>query len=233
MKKRIIIALVVILLLLGCLSLTLCGHTKTVATEPPTDSMAVMVMQIQKCNRLYTAEAQVHKIVTHGDQKRLQGSFMRHQFDMRVPGTERKVAIPINATVKAYIDFANFSERNIKRNGRKIEITLPDPKMVMTSSRIDHQRVKEYVPLVRSNYTDAELAKLSQQGREAIIADIPQMNLTETARLSAANILIPMLRDMGFAESDIMVTFRSDFRADDIRSMLVTADVEQTKKETR
>lgn len=230
MKRKYTIAVIAMMLLAGCsLMLMRCTHTATTDTEQPTDSLAVMVMQIQKCNRLYTAEAQVHKIVTHGDQKRLQGSFMRHKFDMRVPGTERKVALPIDATVKAYIDFAKFGERNIRRQGGKIEIILPDPKMVLTSSCIDHQRVKEYVPMVRSNYTDAELAQLSQQGRDAIIVDIPRMNLTETARISAANILIPMLRDMGYAENDITVTFRSDFNANDVRSMLVTSDVEQDK----
>ena len=31
------------------------------------DTIPVMVMQIQKCSRLYTAEAHVHKIITHDD----------------------------------------------------------------------------------------------------------------------------------------------------------------------
>lgn len=88
-----------------------------------------MVMQIQKCTRLYTAEAHVHKIITHDDQFKLKGSFLKHEFNIPVPGSNRKVAIPMDATIKAYVDFQGFSDRNVSRKGDKIEIILPDPKM--------------------------------------------------------------------------------------------------------
>ena len=229
MKKQVKTASAFLMLILGLviLAMTTCRGSHNKPQQVANDTLGVMVMQIQKCSRLYTAEAQVRKIVTQDDQMRLQGSIFSHKFDVHVPGSERKVAIPIDATVKAYIDFGSFSKENVVRHGDRIEIILPDPQMVMTSSRIDHEHMKEHVSLARSNYSDKELAQLEQQGRDAIIKDIPQLGLIETARLSAANILIPMLKDMGFAEQHVTVTFRKDFNVDTPQLKVVSSDVEQ------
>ncbi len=184
------------------------------------DTIPVMVMQIQKCSRLYTAEAHVHKIITHDDQLNLKGSFMKKDFNIHIPGSNRKVAIPMDATIKAYVDFEGFSQKNVSRKGDKIEIILPDPKLVLTNSKIDHKAVKQYVSLTRSNFTDAELTKLEQQGRQSIINDIPNIDLMEQAQFSAANTLIPMLIDMGFKEEDIKISFRKKFTLQDLKGFI-------------
>lgn len=184
------------------------------------DTIPVMVMQIQKCSRLYTAEAHVHKIITHDDQLNLKGSFMKKDFNIHIPGSNRKVAIPMDATIKAYVDFEEFSQKNVSRKGDKIEIILPDPKLVLTNSKIDHKAVKQYVSLTRSNFTDAELTKLEQQGRQSIINDIPNIDLMEQAQFSAANTLIPMLIDMGFKEEDIKISFRKKFTLQDLKGFI-------------
>ena len=181
------------------------------------DTIPVMVMQIQKCSRLYTAEAHVHKIITHDDQLNLKGSFMKKDFNIHIPGSNRKVAIPMDATIKAYVDFEGFSQKNVSRKGDKIEIILPDPKLVLTNSKIDHKAVKQYASLTRSNFTDAELTKLEQQGRQSIINDIPNIDLMEQAQFSAANTLIPMLIDMGFKEENIKISFRKKFTLQDLK----------------
>ena len=191
------------------------------------DTIPVLVTQIQKCNRLYTAEAHVHKIITHDDQLNLKGSIFKKSFNIHVPGSNRKVAIPMDATIKAYIDFQGFSAQNVNRKGDKIEIILPDPKMVLTSSKIDHNGVKQYVSLTRSNFNDAELSQLEQQGRKSIINDIPNLDLTEQAQLSAANTLIPMLKDMGFKEENIKISFRKKFSLEDIKSFFDASTVEK------
>lgn len=184
------------------------------------DTIPVMVMQIQKCSRLYTAEAHVHKIITHDDQLNLKGSFMKKDFNIHIPGSNRKVAIPMDATIKAYVDFEGFSQKNVSRKGDKIEIILPDPKLVLTSSKIDHKAVKQYVSLTRSNFTDAELTKLEQQGRQSIINDIPNIDLMEQAQFSAANTLIPMLINMGFKEENIKISFRKKFTLQDLKGFI-------------
>lgn len=213
-------------LLFIILSATILAFSACSQKQPTTekvnviDTIPVMVMQIQKCSRLYTAEAHVHKIITHDDQLNLKGSFMKKDFNIHIPGSNRKVAIPMDATIKAYVDFEGFSQKNVSRKGDKIEIILPDPKLVLTSSKIDHKAVKQYVSLTRSNFTDAELTKLEQQGRQSIINDIPNIDLMEQAQFSAANTLIPMLIDMGFKEENIKISFRKKFTLQDLKGFI-------------
>lgn len=204
-----------------------CSQKKTEEKVEVIDTIPVMVMQIQKCNRLYTTEAHVHKIVTHDDNIQLKGSLFKKTFNIEVPGSNRKVAIPMDATLKAYIDFQDFNTKNVSRHGNKIEIILPDPKVMLTSSKIDHDGIKQYVALTRSNFSDAELTQYEQQGRESIIKDIPNMEIIETARQSAANTLIPMLIDMGFQENNIKVTFRKKFTLDDLKAIIDKTTIEK------
>ena len=103
------------------------------------------MVQVQKCSKLYTTEYHIHKIVTHHDVLRLKGSLLTKDIDIPLPLGERKIAIPMDATLKGYIDFSDFSEDNIERNGERITILLPDPKVVMTSSKINQKEVREYV----------------------------------------------------------------------------------------
>lgn len=208
-----------------------CSQKKTEEKEQVIDTIPVMVMQIQKCSRLYTAEVHVHKIITHDDQIKLKGSFLKKAFNIEVPGSNRKVAIPMDATLKAYVDFKDFSEKNVSRKGEKIGIILPDPKVILSSSKIDHEGVKQFVSLTRSNFSDAELAQYEQQGREGVIRDIPRLDIIETARQSAANTLIPMLKDMGFKEENIQITFRKKFSLDDIKTLIVGSEERRVKNE--
>ncbi len=182
--------------------------------------MPMLVMQVQKCSRLYTAEFKVHKIVTHDDEVRMKGKILKHDYDIALPVGCRKVAIPMDATVKAYVDFSDFSAKSIVRNGRKIEIILPDPRVQLTATKINHQEIKKYVALMRQDFTDAELASYERQGRDAIVKEIPGMGITEMARESAAKVITPLFVGMGFDEKDITVTFRKDFTAADILKMV-------------
>lgn len=158
--------------------------------------------------------------MTHDDALRLKGSLLQKQFDIKVPMADRKIAIPIDAKLKAYIDFSAFSEENIERDGRKITIVLPDPQVTMTSSKIDQKNVRQYVALTRSNFSDAELADYQQQGRQAIIESIPKMGILESAQRNAAKVLVPMLKELGYAEEDITIAFRKQYGAKDIEKLL-------------
>jgi hypothetical protein len=184
------------------------------------DTVPMLIMQVQKCSKLYTAEYRVHKIVTHDDALRLKGSLLKKQFDIKVPMADRKIAIPIDAKLKAYIDFSDFSEKNIERDGRKITIVLPDPQVSMTSSKIDQKNVRQYVALTRSDFSDAELADYQQQGRKAIIESIPKMGILESAQRNAAKVLVPMLKELGYAEEDITIAFRKQYGPKDIETLL-------------
>lgn len=194
--------------------------TKPDDTPAAIDTIPTLITQVKKCSRLYTAEYKIHKIITHNDEVRAKGKILNHEYDVALPVGERKVAIPVDATIKAYIDFGDFSERNIKRNGRKMEILLPDPHVQLTASRINHGEIRKYVAMMRQNFSDAELANYEQQGRKAIINDIPRLDITDMAKESATKIIVPFFVGMGFDEKDITVTFRKDFTAKEIIRMV-------------
>ena len=211
------------------LLLCACGKKQTPTSTEHVDTIPMLILQIQKCSRLYAAECRMRKIVTHDDRAQVQGQFMKHDYNIDLPLGQRKVAIPIEATVKAYIDFSAFSDANVRRTGQKIEVILPDPSIVLTATRIDHKAVKQHVPLTRRNFSDEELASYERQGRQAIIDAIPQTDIVAMARESAARTLIPMLMRAGFAEQDITVSFRKDITKRDIRGMIERKDSDNGK----
>lgn len=198
-------------------------------TASSDDAFHSFVMQVQKCSRIYTTEVKIHKIVTHDDVIRLKGTILAQDFNIRMPLGDRKIAIPMDATLKAFIDMSDFSEKNVERDGQKIIITLPDPQVTLTSSKIDQKGIKEYVGLVRSHFTDAEMADYEQQGRAATIASIPQLGIISTAQENAARVLVPLITQMGYQEQDIVIQFRKEYGIQDIKS-LVNMDIEHGKK---
>jgi hypothetical protein len=112
------------LIYISLLILTLCSCSgkKTEADVAKVDTIPMMIMQIQKCSKLYTAECYVHKIITHDDEAKLSGQLMMRKFRVSLPVGKRKIAIPMDATLKAYIDFSSFNENNVHKYGKKIEI---------------------------------------------------------------------------------------------------------------
>ena len=224
--SRIVSFLSAILLFAGC-SCSGDAPEEKPAPYQSIDTVPMLVMQIQKCSRLYTTEYKVHKIVTHDDVVRLQGSLLKQNINIKLPLGDRKVAIPMDATLKAYIDFSGFSEANIERQGNKITILLPDPKVELTSSKVNQQEIRSYVGLMRAGFSDQEMSNYEQQGREAIIQSIPQLGIVDMARANAARALVPLLQQMGYREEDITIAFRKEFKPYDIRRFLEVSNNEK------
>lgn len=203
-----------------CLSLlSACRGKETKAEAVRVDTLS-LVMQVKECARLYTAEYEVHKLVLKDDPLRVKGNLFQRTFDVKVPIGERKVMIPLDVTLKAYIDFTGFDEKNVLRSGDRIVVTLPDPRVVVTSSRINHDEVKQFVSLTRSDYTSAELADFTRQGEDEILASVPQLGILEMARENAAHVLVPMLTRLGYDERNIVISFRKDFTTADMPLLL-------------
>ena len=203
-----------------CLSLlSACRGEETKAEAVRVDTLS-LVMQVKECARLYTAEYEVHKLVLKDDPLRVKGNLFQRAFDVKVPIGERKVMIPLDVTLKAYIDFTGFDEKNVLRSGDRIVVTLPDPRVVVTSSRINHDEVKQFVSLTRSDYTSAEVADFTRQGEDEILASVPQLGILEMARENAAHVLVPMLTRLGYDERNIVISFRKDFTTADMPLLL-------------
>lgn len=209
-------------LLLFVVLLFACGRDTKNATskQAEVDSIPMLVMQIQKCSRLYTSEYRLHKIVTYDDTMSVKGNLFHQPFKINLPLGKRRIAIPIKANVKAYVDFGNFSEKNVKKHGDKIEIILPDPEVVLTATQIDHEGVKQKVSFFRSDFSDEEVTRIQQQGREVIIKSIPNLGIIENARQNAANQLIPIIEQLGYQPELVTITFRKHFSISDIPSLV-------------
>ena len=113
--------------------LTACGGGDVQQEEEL--GMPDLVVQVQQQSRLYSTECRVRKIIAHNDTRQLSGSILRQEFSVDLPLGRRRVAIPVEATVRAYIDFADFGEDNVHRSGDQIEIVLPDPKIELIGTR--------------------------------------------------------------------------------------------------
>ena len=186
-------------------------------TEEPTDTLAVLVTRVQECSRLYTTEFRVHKIVAC-ESDRTVGALGLHVGASTFG--ERKVLIPMEATLKGYIDLSTFSVANVERQGRRVVITLPDPQVMMTATRIDHEGVRHYVTGLRESFVDKELTALEAQGRKSIIDEIPALGIERAARASAARMLIPIIATLGYDEADITINFRKDLTPYDLKRSL-------------
>lgn len=213
MKTRVIQAFLLLLTFTACSG----GVTAEEDAVSQTDTLRLLTTQIQQCSRLYTTEYHVHKIVACESDRQVQ--MPGFSFGLDIFG-DRKVIIPIDATLKGYIDFSQFSESNVERQGDRISITLPDPQVLLTSTRIDQEGVKTFVTGFRDHFSDQEMTAFETQGRQAIIDDIPSLGIERAAQASAARILIPLISQLGFDEQHITIHFRSDYQPGSLKRQL-------------
>jgi len=174
------------------------------------DTTLVLITKARQCARLYTAEYDIHKIITHDDELYLKGSVLQKDINVNLPLGKRKVAIPMDATVKAYVDFSNFSEENVRRYGNRIEIMLPDPEIVITQTKIRNEDIRMQVPLLRSDFSTEELSKYEEEGRKSIVQSLPKLGIVKMAEESSAKVLIPMIEKLGYKPECITISFSRD-----------------------
>ena len=212
-KRRKIVALLgIFALLIAVFLANRCMSSSTEKVVERADSVPkpTLIMQLQRCSRLNTAEIKLHKIITHDDEMKLSGKLMGKELSVNIPAGKRKVAIPLHATVKASIDLGKVTDDDIVREGDKITIYLPQPDVEITETHIDHEGVRQFVALTRSNFSDEELQKYELEGRKSIEQSLPSLGIEEMARESAARQLVPIVQAFGFKDIDITITFRKD-----------------------
>ena len=212
-KRKIYLFLGILALLLAAFLANRCASSSAsekVAEKKDSVSGPTLIMQLQRCSRLSTAEIKLHKIITHDDEMKLSGKLMGKDLSINIPAGKRKVAIPLYATVKASIDLGKVTDDDIVREGDKITIFLPEPEVEITETHIDHEGVRQFVALTRSNFTDEELQKYELEGRKSIEQSLGSLGIENMARESAARQLVPIVQAFGYKDSDITITFRKD-----------------------
>ena len=215
--------------LLSCLLLLFligCGKKQEAQTGGKTsvDTLTVLATHISACSRLYTSQYDLRKILIYTDTTTLNGNFLNQHVKVNVPFSDRRIAIPITATAKAYIDLGKLKKDDVVKRGDKIEIVLPDPEIVLTSTTIDHAGVKQKVGLLRHNFSDNEITKIQQTGRTELIKSLSQTNILEDAKANAARVIIPLAAQCGYKEENVTVTFRRNFGASDVPMLIRQLD---------
>ena len=203
-------AALLVLCLMLLIGFLIGSHRKTdKAPVASIDTIPVLAQRISDCSRLYTAEYQLHKIVMYDDPAVVDGKLFNHDIHINLPLGTRRIAIPVTATAKAYIDMNRLTADNIHRHGDKVEIILPDPEVTLTATRIDHEGIMQEVSLLRSRFTD-----------EDIINSLPSTDILADARQSAARQLIPIIVRMGFREENVTITFRRELTPERLKSII-------------
>lgn len=209
-----------------------CGSKSDATTDnvaEQIDTLAVLQTQLRACSRLNVAEYRVRKIVTHKDEVQVKGKLFGKDINVDVPFAERKIAIPIMATVKASINMQDVelvkgkvdtsADGSVQKEqsadgppgtAHHIEIFLPQPEVVITETHIDHDGVKQMVPFLRKDFTDEERLVYERKGRDEIEQEIRTSAILQQARRSAANQLIPIVEKMGYSIENITITFREE-----------------------
>lgn len=194
-----------------------CDKGQKADIQEDSDPLPVLTNRIQQCSKLYTTEYRIHKIVLVETEKKIESNFLGMGFNL--PVGERKLIIPMEATLKGYIDFSNLKDDDITIDGDQVFVTLPDPEVELTSTRIDHDGTKQYVSWYLSNFNTAEQTAHAAKGRRDIINKLKndkkqKQRIVESARESAVNLLIPLISQMGFEEQNITIKFQREFSFD-------------------
>ncbi len=192
-----------ILTLLSALLLVACGgNTQQEAAQPGN----TLVNSIQQCAKLNIAQYKVHKVIVYEDPGTVESNILFEKISIPIPG-KKKILIPVDATVKTYIDFSRFGEGDIRKEGEKIFITLPEPQIELVSSKIDYENEKSIVSWNRSDFTEKEREEFIRQGRDSILTSLAQNDIIGRSCANAFNALLPILTSAGFKPEDVTISF--------------------------
>lgn len=184
------------------------------------DTLSVLMTSISACSRLYSAQYDLRKILVYTDTTTISGNFMSHHVKLNLPLSDRRIALPISATAKAFIDFGKLKKENVVRHGDKLEIILPDPEITLTSTAIDHKGVRKKVGLLRHGFTDEEITSIQQHGRKEILDGLAKTDILLDAQESATRLIVPIAVQCGFKEENVKVTFRKSLQSDGMSSLV-------------
>ena len=147
------------------------------------------VFEIKKIGTLSTTEYTLGKIVKLNDE----GEWYKFG--------DRKILISCKAKVKAGVNLANISDEDIKIDGKKIEITIPQAQI--TSFDMDPNSIKTEMTEVsgfRFQFTQEETNKILIKGEKAIKKDMQQLDILNDAQKNAEVFIRDFYKQLGFEE---------------------------------
>lgn len=201
-------------MIMSVLATVSCAEKEGTSAQETIPEPGAVLSAVQQTGRLYVTQYTMRKIVTADDIKQIEGTILNRKYKIRLPVGDRKVAIPVDAVFKAYVDFSSIGPEDVEvsKSPRSVEITLPEPQVELISTTVDYAGIKEYRDGLRSRFSNEELSDFEKQGRAVMVNAMPKAEMQATARLNAAEQLIPMLVKAGFPRDSITILFSSPTR---------------------
>ncbi len=196
---KLFLSTLLVLLLFAC-----SGNEKTSDDSQANkiDTIGVLWERVHHCSKLEVAEYTVLKTVSFDDKSQLK----LFGYSTPLPG-EKRLMIPIEVKMKITVDLSFVTPNDISANDSTIVISIPAPKIEITSTKIDHDKSQESVSWFRSNFTEQEREKFMKQGIEEVKKSISCMEINNIAKSNTENVLQPILLNIGF-KKNLNVTFK-------------------------
>lgn len=185
-----------------------------------------LLNQAKESSRIYTSEYQVSKVIIHEDDKRVAGKLLGMNIDLGIAGTDRLIAIPMQGVLKGYVDMGDLLPEDIQMAEDRVSVCLPQPRVMLVSTTINHSSIVESVSLFRSAFSDAELTQIQQQGRDSLLASVPRLGILPQVKKNAERTIVSLLQAFGYTKEQITVSFKNDKpcnTAADVKSILTDA----------
>lgn len=181
------------------------------------DKRSLALSALENTPRLYVVQYNVHKILTYEDLSTLDGHLLGEKFSIPIVG-DRKIALPVDATIKGYIE---FNGSTVDEVDDKIIVTLPEPRLEMTSSIVDYDREKQYLSWNRFSFSEEEKESLLKTGKKKILQSLNRRDVMDRSRKSAFNALLPILEGCGYAPENVVIRFVDDDKIDALKESVL------------
>ena len=169
---------------------------------------------IHQHSRLYTAETTSTKTIKYTSHNQFKVKIAGIEKSVNLPLGKTEAEIPVSVKYKAYIDLEKIGKRDIRIEGdTAIFITLPDPVIEETAVSIDHDREKMEKQWFGKALTYEQYQELVRQAKEQAwdeLSEGDQHAITQTAKISATELIMPQLRSLGFKH--ITIDYRKEFK---------------------
>lgn len=174
---------------IGCWIL---GISLLVFTSCGTDDDPVRnseIYEIRSIGTLSTSEYTVSKIIKLNDKG-----------DWYTWG-DRKILISCKAKIKAGVNLNRLAPEDIKVEGKKITIELPEAEIISFEMNPDQIKTEMIdVSGFRADFSQKEKNHILQLGEKSIRKDLKQLNILQDAETNAIIFLTDFYKNLGFEE---------------------------------
>lgn len=114
---------------------------------------------------------------------------------------DRKILISCKAKIKAGVNLNRLAAEDIKVDGKKITIQLPEPEIISFEMNPDQIKTEMVdVSGFRAEFSQQEKNKILQLGEKSIRKDLQQLNILRDAETNAIVFLTDFYKNLGFEE---------------------------------